>query len=60
MIKKDKKIMVSVTQDQYDQWKTEADAKEISLPEFIRRAVTVYIKMLEKYNSKRSSEQENK
>lgn len=56
MIKKDKKIMVSVTQDQYDQWKTEADAKEISLPEFIRRAVTVYIKMLEKYKSKKSFE----
>ena len=56
MPKKDKKIMVSVTQDQYDLWKDEADKKEISIPEFIRRAVTVYIKMLEKYNNKRSSE----
>lgn len=55
MAKKDKKIMVSVTQDQYDLWKNEADKKEISIPEFIRRAVTVYIKMLEKYNSKKSN-----
>lgn len=53
--KKDKKVMVSVTQDQFESWKKWADKKEISIPEFIRRAVTVYIKMLEKYNSKRSS-----
>ena len=56
MPKKDKKVMVSVTQDQFELWKNWADQKEISIPEFIRRAVTVYIKMLEKYNSKRSFE----
>lgn len=54
--KKDKKVMVSVTQDQFELWKKWADQKEISIPEFVRRAVTVYIKMLEKYNSKKSSE----
>lgn len=54
--KKDKKVMVSVTQDQFELWKKWANEKEISIPEFIRRAVTVYIKMLEKYNSKKNSE----
>lgn len=53
-MKKDKKIMVSVTQDQYDFWKEEAEKREISLPEFIRRAVTVYLSMIEKYNTRKS------
>lgn len=46
--------MVSVTQDQYDFWKDEAKKREISLPEFIRRAVTVYLSMVEKYNTRKS------
>ena len=57
-MKKDKKIMVSVTQDQYDFWKDEAEKREISLPEFIRRAVTVYLSMVEKYNARKSKLQE--
>lgn len=50
--------MVSVTQDQYDFWKDEAKKREISLPEFIRRAVTVYLSMVEKYNARKSKMQE--
>lgn len=50
--------MVSVTQDQYDFWKDEAEKREISLPEFIRRAVTVYLSVVEKYNTRKSKLQE--
>ena len=57
-MKKDKKIMVSVTQDQYEFWKDEAEKREISLPEFIRRAVTIYLSMVEKYNARKSKLQE--
>ena len=45
---KDKKIMVSVTQDQYNLWKEAADVKQVSLPEFIRKAVSVYLVALER------------
>ena len=38
--------------------KDEAEKREISLPEFIRRAVTVYLSMVEKYNARKSKLQE--
>ena len=49
---KDKRVTVFLTESQFQLWKQLAEEKEISLAEFIRRAVTVYIKMLEKYNAK--------
>lgn len=49
---KDKRITISLTESQFEIWKQKAQEKEISLPEFIRRAVSVYITMLDRYNEK--------
>lgn len=49
MPKKDKRVTVPLIESQFELWKYWADQKEISLPEFIRRGITIYIKMLEKY-----------
>lgn len=49
---KDKRITISLTESQFEIWKQKAQEKEISLPEFIRRAVSVYITMLDRYNKK--------
>ncbi len=51
MPKKDRRVTVPLTDSQFELWKEWADRKEISLPEFIRRAVTIYIKMLDKYKN---------
>lgn len=48
---KDKRVTVPLTESQFELWKQWAKQKEISLPEFVRRAVTVYIKLLEKYKN---------
>ncbi len=49
---KDKRITISLTESQFETWKQKAQEKEVSLPEFIRRAVSVYIIMLDRYNEK--------
>ena len=49
MSRKDKRVFVALTENDFQLWKAYANKKEISLPEFIRRGVNVYIKMLEKW-----------
>lgn len=46
---KNKRVTVPLTESDFQLWKSYADAREISLPEFIRRGVSIYIRMLEKW-----------
>lgn len=52
---KDRRVTVPLTESDFQLWKRYAEEREISLPEFVRRGITVYIRMLEKWkeNSKK-------
>lgn len=49
---KDRRVTVPLTETDFQIWKQYAEEREISLPEFIRRGVSMYIRMLEKWKEK--------
>lgn len=46
-MRKNKQVNIAITEVQYNAWKKEADKRQISLSEFIRQAMNVYMMALE-------------
>ena len=47
-----KRVNLTLRDEKYDVWKKEADKRQVTLPDFIRRAVDVYITIVHKRDQK--------
>ena len=49
---KDVRVTITITEEQRARWKAEADARNMSLPAFIRHCTETYLTLMERVKKK--------